>query len=258
MGIFNSTKTRVEPVFQALTTSDQPWLDRLLALPSFGHRDPHRWNGLDLAVDQVLFGDKEKRLPAHPKLLEWLLENATDVTGKGLSACGPSTRRKRELLLARDAATLSEARTLLSTDRNERRWYVLEGPSCPDVFISTPDLVIVIEGKRTEAGPTTATTWMDPRHQMLRHMDGALQVAGGRTVLGFFIVVGENGGEVPALWKSAAATTISADVLTGSLPHRPEHERNQIARGFLGVTTWQVVCRNFGINEDRLPDKLEA
>lgn len=256
MGIYNSTKTRVEPVFQALRASGRSWLKPLLRLPSCGHPNPFNWDGMNLSVEEIVFGDKEKQLPAHPKLLDWLLENAEDVTGKGLTGCSPFTADKRKSLLARNASTIAEARRLLDADRSEKRWYVLEGPSCPDVYVSTPDLVVVIEGKRTEAAPTTATTWMGLRHQMLRHMDGALELANNRPVLGFFIVVGDGEGSVPPHWQSAAADTISSATLAGSLPHRSEDERYQLARGFLGVTTWQAVCREFGIEASELPDTV--
>lgn len=37
---------------------------------------------------------------------------------------------------------------------------VLEGRSSPDVWLATPRAVVVIEGKRTENGPTTHTSFM--------------------------------------------------------------------------------------------------
>jgi hypothetical protein len=122
------------------------------------------------------------------------------------------------------------------------------------VYIATPDLIVVIEGKRTESGPTTSTMWMSPRLQMLRHMDSALEAAGGRTVLGLFAVEGAADGSVPTDWQQHAKDTISPEALASSLPHRTEADCETIARGFLGVTTWQAICREFGIYPESLPN----
>jgi hypothetical protein len=256
MGKFDSTKTRVTPVFKSLENMGSPWLGRLLSLPTLGHRDRLSWEGCSMQAEEIEYGTNEKPLPAPFKLLDWLTGNVQDVTGKGLDGLSINTRGKRSRLLARDPVVIAEARTLLASDRSDHQWFVLEGPSCPDVFISTPDLIVVIEGKRTEPVPTTGTTWMSPRHQMLRHMDCALEAAHDRTVLGFFIVESGTDGKVPDVWKRAAADTISPEVLDGSLPHRTAAERELIAKGFLGVTTWQAVCREFAIDPLTLPDTV--
>jgi hypothetical protein len=258
VGRYDSTKTRVSPIFNRLEGRVDPWLERLLALPKYGHPNPLSWTGLSLRIDEIRYGTKEKPLPAPTKLLEWLIANATDITGKGLEGCSDLTSEKRRLLLDRDAAVISEARTLLASNRADGQWFVLEGPSYPDVFVSTPDLVVVIEGKRTERGSTTATTWMSLRHQLLRHMDSALDAANGRTVVGFFVVEGGSDAEVPRPWITAAADTISRRMVQSSLPHRSPAEQELISKGFLGVTTWAAVCREFGLDPGILPDTVQS
>ena len=114
-------------------------------------------------VDELRHGQSDKPLPAPLSLLHWLTGNAQDVTGKGLDALSAHSREKRRRRLARDAEVIAEAQALLTSSRADNQWFVLEGPSYPDVFIGTPDLIVVIQGKRTESGPTTATTWMSPR-----------------------------------------------------------------------------------------------
>lgn len=47
---------------------------------------------------------------------------------------------------------------LLRSAGTGRGWHVLEGPTYPDVFVETRDALVVVEGKRTEAGPTTSTS----------------------------------------------------------------------------------------------------
>lgn len=254
MGKFDSTRTRVTPVFDHLRTSGDSWLEHLLTLSSGGHSNPLPWAGRSMRVDELCYGPEEKALPASIGLLDWLIGNARDVTGKGLMGLSEHSARMRLLLLERDLDAMAEARSLLAASRSDKRWYVLEGPSYPDVYIATPDLIVVIEGKRTESGPTTSTMWMSPRLQMLRHMDSALEASDGRTVLGFFAVEGPLDGSVPTDWQQHSKDTFSPKALASSLPHRTDAERQTIARGFLGITTWQAICREFGIDQKSLPD----
>ena len=136
-----------------------------------------------------------------------------------------------------------------------RAWYVLEGPSQPDVYLDSAEVVIVVEGKRTETAPTTSTAWMRVRHQMLRHLDSVWDHLEGRRLYGLYIVEGESGtGSIqpPSTWHEAVESTISHEVLRGSLPHRTPDERSQIAAALLGVTTWQAICDEFQIPRDVL------
>lgn len=100
--------------------------------------------------------------------------------------------------------------------------------------------------------------WMEGRHQMLRHLDGAWEIRGGRQVAGFFIVEGDDASEeVPAKWLSFARETVSPGAIAASLPHRGPEEQRRIATAFAGVTTWQRVCREFaqfGLDYAALPD----
>jgi hypothetical protein len=189
--------------------------------------------------------------------LQWLVQNLAPPRSHGAWG-GEYAKPKRLALTQRDPNVIAEAMRLLGSDaiESERAWYVLEGPSCPDVFLETDDLIVVIEGKRTEAGPTTGTSWMPVRHQMLRHIDAAWDIGGKRQCGGFFIVEGNPEGEVPDHWLNAARQTLQPDVLSQSLPHRSPEVRIKMADAFLGVTTWQTVCRNLAIPEAVLIDRV--
>jgi len=159
-------------------------------------------------------------------------------------------KENRRRVVDRDAATVADALKRLAERRGSgRAWYVLEGPTQPDVYLDTEEVVVVIEGKRSEPGPTTSTDWMPVRHQMLRQLDSAWEVRQGRRIYGLFIVEAEEGtGYVaPSVWQQVADLTISEEVLKGSLPHRTPEERSEIANALLGVTTWQAVCEEFQI-----------
>jgi hypothetical protein len=125
---------------------------------------------------------------------------------------------------------------------------VLEGLTYPDVYLVTHDALVVIEGKRTEAGATTRTSWMASRSQMLRHIDAAWEIRGRRDVYGFFVVEADDGQSVPAKWIHAAVSTVSSDSIRSSLPHRSPEEQTEIAASFLGATTWQAIVAAFDLD----------
>ena len=142
------------------------------------------------------WGEHELGLQPPVALLAWLVRNLApprDASDLGDDA----VVRKRRQLIDRDTATNSKALELLRSTPAERAWYVLEGRTYPDAFIETPDALVVVEGKRTEAGPTRDTTWMAGRHQIWRHMDAAWEIRGRRLVYGLLIVEGDPTGMIP-------------------------------------------------------------
>ena len=259
MGIYNSSVTRVRPVFGELTRRKEDWVRRLVALPSFGHPNALVENSLDLTVHKIWFDPLERALQAPRPLLQWLVQNTEDWSGHALAQSG-SARDLREGLIRRDPEVIAKALSLLDRGPPKEGWVILEGPSHPDVFIETKDALIVIEGKRTEPGPTTSTTWMPIRHQMLRHIDAAWEIRGDKKHLyGFFIVEGDSDEmAVPPNWVAAAKGSISEEALNRSLPHRSPSERAALAECFLGVTTWQAVCNCFDISWNELPKTVAA
>lgn len=252
-GEFDSSKTRVTPVFDQLRQRQDDWVRRLVALPQHGTGRVTPAEA-DLAFVRGYWGATERALFPPVSLLSWLVRNLTVAPGKSVE----DERRVR--LAAGDPATIASALTALRTAGTGKAWHVLEGPSYPDVFIETPAAIIVIEGKRTEPAPTTHTTWMANRHQMWRHMDAAWEIRGCRLVLGFFIVEGSGveGVEVPDQWVQAARDTMAPTAIAGSFPHRSKAERDAITSGFLGVTTWQAVCATFRVDYASLPVKVIA
>lgn len=249
-GRYNSSKTRVAPVFAALEAraSEEPqWPRRLLDLAAGEERVERPWRTQDLAVKASYYEPNERPLKPPVALLSWLVRNL-DVPPEKLHKDDEVTRQRRKLA-ARDPATIERALDLLRRSGSDKGWHVLEGPTCPDVFLVTKDALVVIEGKRTEAAPTTTTTWMPLRHQMLRHLDAAWEIRGHRAVYGLFVVEAEVGHtEVPPVWQAAAEDTVSESAIRGSLPHRSPEERAGIAACFLGATTWQKIVGAFGLD----------
>jgi hypothetical protein len=222
MGVRDSSATRVFPVFSQLHTLDptgRSWLARLLTLPEISGR---RRDEPSLGeIEQCAWWPHERLVEPPGSLLEHLRNNRpADFAGADASS------------------------------------YVFEYRTHIDAYLETDEAIIVVEGKRTEAGPTTSTKWMPVRHQMLRNIDVVWDNRRRKSVYGFFIVEGEDSDAIPAKWIQFAEDTIAPDALNASLPHRHENERAAMRAAFLGVTTWQSVCTTLGIRFDLLPHEI--
>ena len=262
MGDRDSSKTRVKPVFDKLYAAGQgelTWLSELLRLPQLAGGGGRKFDVGGSTLESYGWGESEKKLAPPRVLLQWLVACAERPYDGNLGT-GSETINKRTALLMRDRIVIGEALALLSRPTLPRRdWYVLEGHSQPDVYLQTPEVIVVIEGKRTERGPTFKTKWMRGRDQMIRHLDCAWEIRGTRKVFGFFLVEGDGGADaaaVPSPWNEASSRIITEESLTISLPHRTKREREEIRSCFLGVATWQRVCSEMGIDWCELPDRL--
>jgi hypothetical protein len=213
-----------------------------------------RW---DFTIENKGWGEREKRLDPPISLLSWLIRHPRMPKDGRLSEDPAKAQKRRELIEGSDAR-LYEALSLLRENPSGEDWHIFEGITQPDVFIQTPDLMIVIEGKRTEGETTKHTKWMSGRHQIWRHIDCAWEIKGRREVFGFIIVEADGlNDRVPAHWMNEAEITMSQEALAASLPHRGPEEQEGIRRCFLGVTTWQKVCKEFGIDWGFLPDLVD-
>lgn len=248
-GHFDSSRTRVAPFFGHLLEQDptgRSWLPKLLTLPIGGSARPDS-SSLGPLVEHAWWPE-ERALDPPPSLLSWLVRNLKCPS----SMKADQIRSERRELIEKDAHRVAEALQLLETEPAARDWYVMEGPSYPDAYLATGEAVAVVEGKRTESGPTESTKWMPVRHQILRHLDAALGPAGPRALWGFFMVEGAADGSVPQVWLDTCASTLDPEILRRSLPHRSPEEREVIAAGFLGVVTWQRACAELGVPLEQL------
>jgi hypothetical protein len=218
-------------------------------MAQFGACDALPLQGLNLKYLSGDWGPNERGLHPPMALLSWLIRHPCEWAPEPV-------QDKRADLKKGDAQTVALALASLRAGCPDRAWFILEGKTYPDVLLETPDALIVIEGKRTEAGPTTHTTWMPRRHQIWRHIDAAWEIRGQRQVFGLFIVEAQDG-RVPVDWAYAACTTLADDAIRGSFPHRSADEVAALRRCFRGVTTWSHVCHEFGIDERQLPDTVE-
>lgn len=242
-GRFNSSRTRVAPVFDAMS-AHPGWIARLLTLCTNGAPGaPPIAGALDPVDGGSHWGDREKRLLPPVSLLSWLVRNF-----RGPVSGDSDTAMFRQKLADGDPATIELALLNLRTQMKDRGWWIFEGLSSPDAYVVTPDLLLVVEGKRTESRLTTQTEWMPQRHQIWRHLDAAWEIRGRRQVAGMLIVEAETGSAVPTKWLAAADELLDEVALAGSFPHRSRQETEAIAASFRGVTTWQAICDEFGLD----------
>jgi hypothetical protein len=248
-GKYDSSKTRVRPVFDALWKGGRNWLPQLLSLPEGGCADAAVATG-DLTLIDGHWDPNEHCLKPPVSLLSWLIRNVGSPAGTSFE----NDLRRR--LADGDPETIAKALRLLRTEDATRAWYIFEGPTCPDVYLVARDALVVVEGKRTEPTTTTDTTWLDGRHQIWRHLDAAWEIRGRRAVYGLFIVESDAAaidGAVPKHWRTAGEQCLAPDSLRTSFPHRSEAEATAISRCYLGVTTWRQVCDRFHIDWRGLP-----
>lgn len=250
-GPFDSSLTRVAPVFDRLRTRSDDWVRTLLRLVKPATTTPDELAALDLRFLDGHWGSSERGLPPPASLLSWLIRNPTP------QLIAQDRLPERSLLASGDPETVERALRELRSSTAPKGWHVLEGPTYPDALLETPDALVVIEGKRTESGPTVDTTWLTGRHQIWRHLDAAWEIRGRRRVFGFFLVQGTPpGGDVPPVWQQAFTDALEPSSLASSFPHRSATECKAIASCFLGGTTWQRVCSALGIEFADLPDRV--
>lgn len=262
MGKQDSSKTRVVPVFDALFARDKTgasWVDSIVALGSRPEVvDTIRKGQRLIPSHERTWGKNEAKLAAPTSLLEYLVRHI-DLKQVEASGDAGETRKKRTELANQHEETIAEALGKLEKGKRGRKWFVLEGESRPDALLETDEAVICIEGKRTEAGCTTHTTWMRCRSQLIRHMDAACDSFSGKRILGLLIVEGAGGADAVTPtqhWFEQCANQHVPTMIDGSLPHRNEEERRKIADGVLGVTTWQAVCKAHNLSWPPVPNVI--
>ena len=247
-GKYDSSKTRVAPIFSRLAEKSDDWPRRLLKLAKYGSIDAEIPNQLDMNYVEGWWGANERGLRPPISLLSWLIRHPEAWAAK------PDTQQRRQMCSG-TPAVFEEALDSLRNSGTDSGWFIMEGRTYPDALVLTPDAIIVIEGKRTEAGPTTHTKWMAERHQIWRHIDAAWELRGQRHVFGMFIVEG-NGTSIPDHWRQAAGGALGKAAILGSFPHRSSEEIAELRKCFLGVCTWHQVCGSFGFDASKLPDTV--
>ncbi|HPY46060.1 MAG TPA: hypothetical protein PLD69_04500 [Sphaerochaeta sp.] len=180
------------------------------------------------------------------RFLEWLIQNPLFMKWPKDKKYSEQTEYKRRRLLNNDPTVISEALILLRNNhvRNPNRdWWVFEGFTKVDCLIETENLVLAIEGKRTEEGPSLSIDWYPQRNQLVRNLEALKQY--GKSKEYALILIDEEGNY-----------QLEESMFIASLPHFSSEERTELRKHYLGNITWKQVCIATGINYSELPNTI--
>jgi hypothetical protein len=194
----------------------------------------------------------EWTLPAAEKFLRWLIQNPDRMTWPqgGKKVYKLTTQLKRAQLFGRYGIVAAEAAQRealaelerLGAGRGHVKWWAFEGITHVDCYLETRDLVLLIEGKRTET-LSAKTDWYPARNQLVRNLEVAQEIAGNKNYA--VLVIAENDfGPIPA------------KVVEQSLPNFSQAEREALIQHYLGCILWKDVCRGVEIAYESLPDTV--
>lgn len=261
MGKFDSSLTRVQPVFEALYRRDasgETWLRQLLGMAS-------RSSGPEPITVPANLGQLVEpprfEFPVDPpkSYLRWLIEHPENLSSPREAVWrtwGERTQKRRRALLDGDTAVQAEALAHLEEQPLRRRaWWRFEGITRVDCALFTPATVVFVEGKRTEMGPAKHVFWYQGRNQVLRVLDCASAYAQQTDRQHFFVVlvVEEDLVEHDPVRQSEIEAVVSPGTVQRSLPHLTGEERTELLRHYLGATTWQAIVSAFGLGKEALP-----
>jgi hypothetical protein len=258
MGKYDSSRTRVQPVFRQLLERDptgESWLSDLLRSASLAGqlgdgviRDP----GVLINEGRTRFeypappSDAFLRwLLLHPQWLRWPVKSMNEIE------YGEDTQRRRERLLGKfgpGEQTAAQREALAELDKlgasgSARRWWAFEGFTKVDFCIQTDRLVVFVEGKRTEK-LSASNDWFASRSQLVRNLEVIAEVAGARAC-GVILAV------------EHLLDDLEDDTLVDSTPHLTSEQRTAVRRRYLGQARWCDICDVCGLDFASLPTTVE-
>ena len=226
VGVWNSRKTRVLPVFGWLKENgEEYWPARLVALA----------DGVEKLTDAgeivAVHLKRERRVRATSERLIWMLEN-----GRRLAPC--DGKKWRELIRrTEDLDAVRNGIEKLKAGKNPARKLILEGPTSADCLIECERALIWIEGKRFD-WIAPATTWDVSRDQLARNVEAAWSLAKNAGKEYRLLICHEfplKHHEV-ALLEGYRTGTLSA-----GMPHISPQDRQQF-RERIGTLTWNEIA----------------
>jgi hypothetical protein len=263
MGIYNSSLTRVQPVFEYLYERDQngtSWLLPLLRLANHSHHVPIDFEPGPL-VEAPCY-----EFPASPprEFLRFLLTNPDQLPNPAEQVWrkwSATTQAKRRALLSGDRTVKREGLTLLerASDLSQRTWWRLEGVTYVDCAFFTQSTVVFVEGKRTEEGPSQEVTWWTGRNQVIRNLECVSEFARvtGRPHAFVIVIVEEELCERGSQRARSIDAITDPTVIASSLPHLEVQAREQVMGRYVGATTWQDIVRSLALNPAILIDAVQ-
>lgn len=269
MGEYNSSLTRVQPVFNALLDrwpDGDRWLSDLwsmtaLTRPEAGLRTPENIGTLLPTETPSEHSDRlgkvfERTIAPPLAFLRWLLNNPESMQVRdsvSFGAKSESAQHWRRKLFASNLQDVNEAqREGLAqlekrlAQRGRNKWWAFEGFSHIDCCLVTETCVLFVEGKRTES-VSPSTLWFKQRSQLWRNVEAAQEFAGGRQ-FGVILAVEQHS-------EGVAALDVAAGSLVASYPHRNTAEQAELSRHLVGFVTWSEIVARFDLPPSCLIEK---
>jgi hypothetical protein len=257
MGRYNSSLTRVQPVFSALLSVDSTgaaWLSRLWQMAT-----ARRLSSAAPSCSHLLTGGTfERAVPPSAAFLRWAIQNPerlTPLRAPEYGATGAEAQVKRAALFGTDAAERHRAQTdglgaleRLGAIGSARQWWAFEGFTHVDATLETRDCLLFIEGKRTET-VSASTRWFRQRNQLWRNVEVAGEIAAGRQ-FGVLLAVEDNA-------SGDTALAVAERVRDASYPHLSDERRRELDAHLLGYVVWSDLVDTFGLSPAVLKDACD-
>lgn len=276
-GVKNSSITRVRPVFQKLLHLDltgKIWIPKLLQLCNLNQENSKSilLNFTNLKteitrkrpyIDRVLksYGIKsielencfEKSLPPPSRFLEWLIKNIDKFISNKIKSKNANTIKNRSDLFGsngidaqKSAQHLALSQLQLKTaKKSKNEWWAFEGFTEVDCYLETENLILLIEGKRTEP-LSSSTMWYPERNLVIRNLEVA-QEAAQEAGKAFGVIL---------ISEELIQFDLEKEAQKG-LPHFSKDEIDDIIRHYLGNITWKDVCDVNGISFSDIPNTTQ-
>ena len=245
MGINNSSKTRVQPIFKELERRDPLgtiWLARLMRLG--GRKAPANPGTL---VAPPCF---EFAAPPPRDFLRWLVEHPGKLASPAYEV-SENTKLKRDALRSGETEVREKALAAIDDPDSDHRgkWWCLEGTTMVDCALFSKEMVLFVEGKRTELEPSPHVSWYRGRNQVLRNLDCARWYGKIHGLDYYSLLIIEDG---DAGRKKKASEVDAPRSVSSSLPHLSTREREEVIQHYLGFTTWREITDVLELRGERL------
>ncbi len=266
MGEFNSSITRVWPVFETLLASDptgKQWLGELMRLATLSRKPPQSFQqpvgsilpacispnrpipgimrrvlGPDLSAKLgSLPACFEYSLPPPEAFLRWMINHPDQLTwpykGAEEEVFGDETQKNRKCLLKGGSNNTCRTEALkqlelCGPEKYRSKWWAFEGFTSVDCYLETENYVILIEGKRTEL-LSPATQWYRHRNQLARN----IEVASCKGI--------QSGKNYAVILCTEDPVDIARNAITGCFPHLSKAEGDELVSHYLGCVTWSQI-----------------
>jgi hypothetical protein len=180
----------------------------------------------------------ERSVPPAEAFLRWLIEHPDEISWPDEETVWqrfkPDVRRwRRQLRDGSDLAAQDEARksalselSRVGVDGSRQAWWAFEGFSVVDVWLETDQLLLFLQDERNPVG---MNRWAPHRHPLLRLLETAGEMAGGKQ---FAVMLVAASGRDP----------VTPAIVDESLPHLSPDRREALLEHYLGAVPWPAVA----------------